>query len=102
MNFLKWFYPGMHVKRWLALLMVGIVIISLGFAYVLRETYETFSFPNWVWYVTLQFIPRYVRGALFMAAGIVPIVFAFWQLNRSILGALMSHRGREDRLVDII
>jgi hypothetical protein len=23
-DILKWFYPGMHVKRWLALMMLGV------------------------------------------------------------------------------
>ena len=23
-DFLKWFYPGMHIKRWLALMIIGV------------------------------------------------------------------------------
>lgn len=98
---LKWLYPGMHIKRWLLLLMVGIVIISLGFAYWLREVYESYTFPNFVWYLTLQFIPRYVRGALFLSVGVAAIVIAFWQLNNSLLSVLMPP-GRDDKLVDLI
>ena len=100
-NFFKWLYPGMHIKRWLLLLLVGIVIISLGFAYVLRQVYISYTFPNWVWYATLQFIPRYIRGALFMGTGVTLIVVAFWQLNRSLLSAMVP-AGRENKLVDMV
>jgi len=101
MKSFKWLYPGMHIKRWLLLLMVGIIIISLGFAYVLREVYNSYRFPDWVWYATLQMIPRYVRGTLFFAVGVGLIVGAFWQLNRSLLSVLLP-AGREDKLVDLI
>ena len=66
-SFIKWFYFGMHIKRWLLLLLVGVAIMGLGFGYFLREVYVTYTFPGLVYYVTLQFIPRYVRGALFVS-----------------------------------
>ena len=101
MSFLKWLYPGMHIKRWLFLLIVGVIIVSLGFAYVLRQVYTSYSFPDWVWYVTLQFIPRYVRGVLFVGSGVGLIGVAIWQLNKSLLSAFVP-AGNDDRLVDII
>ena len=36
-SFIKWFYLGMHIKRWLALVLLGVVIMGLGLGYVLRE-----------------------------------------------------------------
>ena len=101
MNLLKLFYPGMHLKRWVLLLMLGVVIISLGFAYIFRQIYIYYTFPNFVWYLTLQFIPRYVRGALFIGAGIACICVAFWQFYRSLLSALLP-AGRKDNLVNVI
>ncbi len=32
MRFLKWFYPGMRVKRWLALAIVGVFLFGIGSA----------------------------------------------------------------------
>ena len=43
---LKWLYPGMHIKRWLVLLLLGVAIMGLGIAYLLREVYVTYSFPG--------------------------------------------------------
>jgi len=100
-SFLKWFYYGMHIKRWLLLLLVGVVIMGLGFGYFLRQAYDSYIFPSWVYYLTLQFLPRYVRGALFLAASASFILVAIWQLNRSLLSAFMRP-GRNESLVNII
>ena len=37
----RWFTPGLHVKRWLVLLMVGMVLISLGIGYALANVYRS-------------------------------------------------------------
>ncbi len=101
MHLLKWLYPGMHVKRWLLLLMAGVAVVGLGFAYILREVYISYTFPQVAWYVTLQFLPRYLRGALFVGIGGGLIAFAVWQLNKSLLSAFLP-RGRDEQLVDLI
>ena len=100
-SFLKWFYYGMHIKRWLLLMLVGVVIMGLGFGYFLRQAYDYYVFPSWVYYLTLQFLPRYVRGGLFLAASAGFILFSIWQLNRSLLSAFVRP-GRNESLVNII
>ncbi len=101
MDFLKWLYPGMHIKRWLLLLLVGISGIGLGLAYILREVYEVYTFPDVFYYVTLQFIPRYFRGALFLLISAAVIIVAVWRFNRSLILALIPN-GRDDSLVNIV
>ena len=66
----KWSHPGMQVKRWLVLLLVGLTCVALGIAFVLVQLYRTQPFPEWVYYFTLQPIDRAWRGALFLAAGV--------------------------------
>ena len=100
-SFLKWFYFGMHIKRWLLLLVVGVAIMGLGFGYFLREVYQTATLPGEFYYITLQFWPRYVRGALFVGLSGAIILFAVWQLNRSLLSAFVRP-GRDESLVNII
>lgn len=100
-SFVKWFYPGMHIKRWLFLLLLGVAVMGLGFGYFLREIYQSYIFPDWAYYVTLQFWPRWLRGALFVAASVGLILFAIWQLNRSLLSAFIRP-GRDESLVNII
>ena len=100
-SFVKWFYFGMHIKRWLLLLLVGVAIMGLGFGYFLREVYASYTFPSEVYYLTLQFLPRYVRGVIFVGLSVGLILFAIWQLNRSLLSAFVRP-GRDESLVNII
>jgi uncharacterized cofD-like protein len=95
-SFIKWFYFGMHIKRWLALVLIGVAIMGLGFGYFLRELYFSYTFPEWVYYVTLQFLPRFVRGALFVTFASGIILFGVWKLNTSLLAAFLRPSRDED------
>src|SRR3712207_2933539 len=98
---LKWLYPGMHVKPWLALLVIGVAFMGLGIAYLLREAYTSYTFPGAFYYLTLQFFPRYVRGLLFMTVALSCIALGIWYLNQSLLSAVRTP-GRPDRMVDLV
>ena len=80
----------MHIKRWLLLVLLGIAIMGLGFGYVLREAYATYTFPTWVYYLTLQFVPRLMRAAMFIGVASSVILFAVWKLNTSLLAAFVQ------------
>jgi histidinol phosphatase-like enzyme len=60
--------------RWLLVFVAGGVWLSLGIAYILTHLYRVQPFPEFVWYLTLQFIPRPVRGLLFILTGMVVVV----------------------------
>jgi uncharacterized cofD-like protein len=98
-DLVKWFYFGMHIKRWLALVLIGVTIMGLGFGYVLREVYFNYTFPTWVGDVTLQFLPRLVRAGLFVAVSSGIILFSVWKLNTSLLAAF---RRTDEGIVDAI
>jgi len=101
-SFIRWFYPGMQIKRWLLLLMVGVAMAGLGIAYFLREVYVSFTFPSVFYYITLQFIPQWGRGTIFMGLALIAITVAIFQLNHSILSALLPPRDGHKPLVEII
>src|SRR3989304_4251647 len=102
-DFLKWFYPGMHIKRWLGLMIIGVAIMTFGLAYILREAYISgFTFPGFVSYLTLQFIPRYVRGVMFMLSAGGLILYSVWKLNHSIVSAVMPARNGSESVVNMI
>jgi uncharacterized cofD-like protein len=86
---MRWLTPGMHVKRWLVLLLFGVTITALGVAYLLREVYASWTFPSVFYYLTLQFIGRQWRGLLFGVLGLGAIAAAIYQLNRSLLSAFL-------------
>lgn len=85
----KWLYPGMGVKRWLLLLTLGITCISLGFTYFLVNIYRQQPLPAIFYYLTLQFVPRLARAALFGGLGLVAVMIAVVQLSRSLLAPFL-------------
>ncbi len=99
-SLVKLLYPGMHIKRWLILLLMGITFISLGIAYLMTQIYRTQPFPEYVGTLTLQFIGRTERGLLFIAFGVGVGTIALLQLSRSVLAPFVT-AGR-DNVVDII
>ena len=97
---LRWLYPGMHVKRWLLLLVVGTAIIGLGLSYILRNLYYGLTFPSIFYYLTLQFLPRLLRAFLFGALGLGMVVTSLLKLNQSILGPLQ--RSEDGDLAEVV
>lgn len=78
----------MHVKRWLALLLLGVAIMGLGIAYLLRQFYVNATLPGTFYYITLQFVPYWVRGLLFGAVATALILVAVLKLAHSLLVAV--------------
>jgi hypothetical protein len=97
----KWSRPGMHVKRWLGLLVLGLTFVALGVAFFLVQAYRTAPFPEWVHYVTLQPLDRPLRGALFLLTGVGVVGLAIIQLNRSLMMAVQAPY-EQGRLVDMV
>jgi len=85
----RWLTPGLEVKRWLLLLMLSQLIIVLGLAYLLKDFYRTAPLPGEFFFITLQFIPRWMRGLIFGALGIGLLVFAVVKLQNSVLGPFL-------------
>jgi uncharacterized cofD-like protein len=85
----RWLTPGLEVKRWLLLLMFSQLIIVLGLAYLLKDFYRTAPLPGEFFFITLQFIPRWMRGLIFGALGLGLLVFAVVKLQNSVLGPFL-------------
>jgi len=79
---LKWLRPGLGVKRWLVLLAAGVGCLSLGGALAFRAFYPL---PTYFYYLTLQFLPRLLRVALFVMVGLGVVGFSLRRLNQTLL-----------------
>ncbi len=101
----KWLYPGMHVKRWIVLLMVGFMAFALACAMFLAWIYRTIAVPepftDPVQAVTLQFIPHPFREALVGTLGLTLTVMAICKFYSSLMEVVSEPRKRE-RLVDLV
>jgi phosphomannomutase/phosphoglucomutase len=91
--------PGMHIKRWLAFLLLGIVFVGLSVTYVQVELYRTVVMPPSFFYLTLQFLPRTTRALLFGGLGLVAIVISFVKLGERLFRPLMS---AEENVLDAV
>jgi uncharacterized cofD-like protein len=102
MRMLKLLIPGLRIKRWLGLTLVGLVVLALGLAYLFVELYRSVPLPIEAAYLTLQFLPRWLRGFIFVLAGAAVTALAVMKLNRSLaapLGRQQNGVGLVDALV---
>ena len=97
---LRWLLPGMQIKRWLLMLVVGITLFSLGCAYLLRVLYDVRPLPAAFYYLTLQFIPRWGRALLLGIAGGALVAVGLVHLNRALLAPFL--RPGQEKVVDAL
>ncbi|HSM26200.1 MAG TPA: YvcK family protein [Anaerolineaceae bacterium] len=87
-RFLRWFVPGIGIKRWGLLIILGSMLIGLGFAVVVIEMYrntpDTWYLPV-VAFLSLRFLSRPVRALIFGLGGIFLIIIGVWGINRTLL-----------------
>ncbi len=107
MNLRMWLRPGMAVKRWIATLLIGLVLTSLAIAMALAWVYRNYQFPesltDFVQTITLQFIAHPYREVLMAAVGLAFIIGGFYQLSRSLLAPFWDARtGSDQPLAEII
>ncbi|MBI3162829.1 MAG: uridine diphosphate-N-acetylglucosamine-binding protein YvcK [Chloroflexi bacterium] len=88
-NLPRWLRPGLGIKRWFALSMLGITLLGLGFAVILIDLYRTDSsnpiLLTFLTYASLRFIPRIWRAIIFGGLGVWLVVYGILRLNRSLL-----------------
>lgn len=87
-RFFRWFTPGIGVKRWGLLIILGSMLIGLGFAVVVldlyRNTPDTWYLPV-VAFLSLRFLSRPIRALIFGLGGVLMIVIGVWGINRTLL-----------------
>ncbi|NQT06325.1 MAG: YvcK family protein [Candidatus Omnitrophica bacterium] len=82
---LKWLFPGMLVKRWLFLGIIGIIMISMGFAIIISED-----------------IPASKTGAsVVIIFGIILVITSIKRMIKSLLMVIMPQQKQKD-LVDMV
>lgn len=92
MKRLKWLYPGMGIKRWFSLLVVGIFFIGVSLSTPFRKiTILLFSEESY-------FFTK--RNLLFLGIGVLCVIFGIKKLIKSLTSILLPQK--EDTLVDII
>ncbi|AGB41997.1 hypothetical protein Halha_2113 [Halobacteroides halobius DSM 5150] len=104
MKKLKWLYPGMRFKRWLALVGLGILLVSVGVAILIG--FESLSLIEsvlieLVYKITGKFTPliNKVLGAIIIIIGLYFVGFGIKRMINSVYDVLLPEQDTE--LVDL-
>jgi uncharacterized cofD-like protein len=106
---MRWLLPGLGVKRWFLLILLGITLLGFGLAMIVIDIYryspEAWWVP-WLSMFSLRELPRLARMLIFGGLGFALVTLGVWELNRSIISPfrrpgrrvvdeLRQHRQRE-------
>ncbi len=85
----RWSRPGLGVKRWFFVVLLGITMLGVGLAIFLLELYRTDStnpfLLDMLSLASLRFLPRILRVLIFGGLGVGLVVYGILRLNRSLL-----------------
>jgi len=105
MNYIKWLYPGMRLKRWLLLFSLGVIAVSLGLAIVFNYKYvgvveETIFRMVYLTTGQYHYTVTTLVGVAIIAVGSGVMVLA----TRKIIGSVVSVLVPDgpDKLVELI
>jgi uncharacterized cofD-like protein len=81
----RWLQPGLGVKRWLAVLIVGLALTGLGLATSLLSSFDSGPPSDWLALPLFDVLSTGFRATLLTLAGIAASLLAIFRLNRSLL-----------------
>ena len=94
MNLRRWLEPGIGIKRWLLVLFLGLLLLALGFAHLLRQLARDFDpgglTGTFIDTVTLQFLPFALRGLIAVAIGVVLVAIGAYRFLRVVTDPLRA------------
>lgn len=93
----RWLQPGLGVKRWLALLVVGVALLGLGFALLLDDLFSVKDSAALLSGLGLSGLPPGLAAAGLGLAGLSASLLSIFRLNRSLMSPFV---GRGQPVVD--
>jgi len=87
-NLFAWLKPGLGIKRWVLVVLIGTTLIALGLAVLVIDVYWETEI-TWVRsilnFISLSSLPRWLRSLIFGGSGLVFLFIGLLQLKQSIL-----------------
>lgn len=81
----RWLEPGLGIKRWLLLGVIGMALIALGAAVLVLDFYRSYPASPLLEILSLRDLPRWLRALIFGGSGLILTLLAGLQLNRALL-----------------
>ncbi len=92
-RFLRWFVPGIGVKRWVLLAFGGMTVLGMGLALLLYELYvveyTNDNFAAALSALALRFLPGWARVLIIGGLGLAMTAYGIWELNRTLMRPYM-------------
>jgi uncharacterized cofD-like protein len=85
---LRWLVPGLGVKRWFLVLLLGVTFFGVGLAMLVLDVYRTAPDTWWLPLISaasLKFLPRIWRVLIFGSIGASLIFLGIWRINHSLI-----------------
>lgn len=99
----QWLRPGVGVKRWLAVAFIGLFLIALAVAGLLRmalaDRPADDPLQDVVEILTLQALPADLRWSLPLTVGLILFVFGSWKLVRALVE---PYRSAQEPLAELL
>jgi uncharacterized cofD-like protein len=94
MNLRRWLTPGIGIKRWLLVVFIGMLLLALAAAHVIRQATRDLA-PGGpggfvLDLVTLQFLPYALRGVVVGSVGLLLIVVGSVMVIRAFMDPFRS------------
>lgn len=86
----RWLTPGMGLKRWLVVILLGTTILALGFGLLLRDLYGNIGYPDVIRVLALQELPRWVRALIFGSLGLGIMAYGLYKINQTLVNAFST------------
>ncbi len=105
MNLRRWLTVGIGVKRWLVIAFLGLLILALGVAHLVRQVTAS-ALPGGpaaglIDVLTLQFLPYQLRGLVAGAVGLALFLYGAYRLIRALLDPFAAW-DRDQPMVELI
>lgn len=84
----KWFTPGLGIKRWIGLMILGTLFLAMGLVVLILDFYRSVS-DAWylpvISFLSLQMLPRWLRALIYGLLGTGILATAVIGLSKSVL-----------------
>ncbi len=79
----KWLRPGLHLKRWVLVIVIGILLMSVGLAQILRLLFFRLGLIDDFYAFVDPFSPTLIAIGLCII-GVIIAILGWWRLNLSL------------------
>lgn len=95
----NWLCPGINLKRWLFLFVLGVILLAFGLAFLFNFQFMG-TMEEYIFYAVYKLTGRYSNyfvyliGVLFLVGGLLAMFRAMRKIIASVLSAVLPDKSR--------